>query len=68
MSKTTVTMQPTRDYRFWVIRRDSTGTESTVMWDRLTEREAKAMYRTTDKNMPAHVVRYGWGTSDEIIA
>lgn len=66
MTKTT---NPTPcTYRFWVIRRDSTGAESTVMWDRLTEREAKSMYRMTDRCGPDHVVRYGWGTKDEIIA
>ncbi len=48
--------EPKPKYCFYIV----TDEGKTVEWRNLTETAAKAMYRATQKSMPAGVDRYGW--------
>lgn len=50
------------NYTFWI----ETDTGEETYWDRLTKRQAEALFKTTNKNAPRNLKRWGWGASEEL--
>ena len=54
--------KPETNYTFWI----ETNTGEETYWDRLTKRQAEAMFKTTNDNAPPNLKRWGWGESKDL--
>jgi hypothetical protein len=54
--------KPETNYTFWI----ETTTGEETYWDRLTKRQAEAMYNATQKSVPVNLKRWGWGAVEEL--
>lgn len=61
-------MQAKPYYSFYIVFKDENGEKHQITWNRLTEFQAKQMYKATDQSQPDNVFACGWERAQKEVA